>query len=150
MFIEQILSSHRGGNEGKEKFFKWADMTTIHCCYYRHCYLLPPALTIQFDPEKELPVPIMVNSVRERGRLNSQLLLTHSSLSGYILGQSDYTDLFGHQKRESLEGERFKGKWRREGRFLVPAVCSSLPNVFSDLTQTMLNVSFCLKNCLNY
>lgn len=42
----------------RKKFFKWEDMTTIHCCYYRHCYFLPPALTIQFDPEKELLCPL--------------------------------------------------------------------------------------------
>ena len=28
-----------------------------------------------------------------------------------------------------MEGERFKGKWRLEGGFPVPAVRSSLPNV---------------------
>ena len=42
----------------RKNFFKWEDMTTIHCCYYRQCYFLPPALTIQSDPEKELPCPL--------------------------------------------------------------------------------------------
>lgn len=61
----------------------------------------------------------------------------------YILGQRDHAALFGHLKRESMEGERYGGNRMEKGEgFPVPTVCSSRTNMFSNLMLTTL-ISLC-------